>query len=314
MKILVAGGSGAIGKFLVPMLAERGHEVYALGRSLERLRAIQQPGVHVFACDVFDRDRLEQVAAEAQPEVVVDQLTQIPRQINPRRAAQELAPTNRLRTEGTRNLMQAAVQNDAKRFVSASVAFAYAPQGGDPAIETDPLYLDAPGGFLPAVEAVAEHERIVLGSAGVQGVVLRYGYFYGPGTVYALDGSFTQDVLKRRLPIIGDGQGQFSFIHLADAAEASVHAIEGEMSGVYNIVDDEPVMMNQFLPWFAKLLDAAPPLRLPRLIGQLAGGPYGVYLMTRQRGASNEKAKEVLGWQPKFPTWREGFAAGFKVI
>lgn len=311
MKILIAGGSGVIGRPLVKALAARGHEVNVLGRSLDKLEAVEKLGGRVFECDVFDTERLGQVFADCQPQVVVDQLTHIPAQINPRNIALDMAPTNRLRTTGTRNLMQAALENGVGRFVTASIAFAYAPTGGEPAVETDTLYLEAPGGFSMVVEAIVEHERIALETAGVQGIVLRYGYLYGRGSAYAHEGSFTQSVSKRGLPIIGNGGGQLSFIHAEDAAGATVLAIESGMSGVYNIVDDEPITLNEFLPWFADLLGAPRPMRLPRLVGLLGAGAYGVYMMTRQPGAANNKAKIDLGWALKYPTWRQGFKAEF---
>lgn len=311
MKILIAGGSGVVGRPLVTALVTRGHEVYVLGRSSDKLQVVEELGGRVFECDVFDIENLGQVVANCQPQVIVDQLTQIPAQINPRNIALDMATTNRLRTTGTRNLMQAALENGVERFVTASIAFAYAPTGGEPAVETDALYLEAPGGFSTVVEAVVEHERIALETPGVQGIVLRYGYLYGPGSVYGLEGSFTRSILKRGLPIIGGGSGQLSFVHTEDAAGATVLAIEGEMSGVYNIVDDEPVTLNEFLPWFADLLGAPRPMRLPWLIGLLGAGSYGVYMMTRQPGVANAKAKVDLGWELKYPTWRQGFAAEF---
>ena len=185
----------------------------------------------------------------------------------------------------------------------------YSPQSTTLATEDTPLYREAPTGFADIVHAVDQSERITLDAPGIDGIILRYGYFYGPGTIYARGGSFAEDVQRRRVPIVGDGSGTFSFIHVADAAMATLAALTQGVSGVYNIVDDQPAAVREWLPCYAKLLGAQRPLRVPRFVGRLVGGSYASYLMTQQRGASNSKAKVDLGWEPRYASWRDGFRA-----
>lgn len=277
-------------------------------RVAERGEALRAAGARAVVCDVFDPDGLRRAAQEARPEAVVHQLTAIPTRIDPRRVAQDIEPTNRLRTEGTRNLAAAAVAAGARRFLAQSVAFAYAPDGSALRSESDPLFLEAPPRFQAMVRAVAELEQTTLGTAELEGIVLRYGFFYGPGTVYARDGSFAEDVRRRRVPILGGGDGVFSFIHVEDAAAATVAALEGGAPGVYNVVDDEPAPVRNWLPYYAGLLGAKRPLRVPAWVGRVAAGPYAVYLMSQLPGASGEKVRRALGWSPRVPSWREGFA------
>ncbi|MCB0190742.1 MAG: NAD(P)-dependent oxidoreductase [Anaerolineae bacterium] len=308
MKIFIAGATGAIGRYLLPRLTEAGHEVTAMTRSQNRMEQIRQAGAKPVVCDVFDRDHLKQAMVTAQPEIVIHQLTNLPQQIDPRRVEQALAQTNRLRTEGTEILMEAAKAAGTRRFIAQSVAFYYAPTGSLPATEDEQLYKNAPADFANIVHAVDQLEHTVLNTPGIDGTILRYGYFYGPGTAYAEDGSFTQEVRRRRMPIIGNGNGVFSFVHVEDAAIATILALNNK-PGIYNIVDDEPAPIREWLPSYADMLNAPRPMRLPKLIGRLAAGRFGVYFMTEQRGASNKKAKEVLGWRPRYPSWRDGFRA-----
>lgn len=308
MRIFLAGATGAIGRPLLRRLVEAGHEVSAMTRVAERGEALRAAGARAVVCDVFDPDGLRRAAQEARPEAVVHQLTAIPTRIDPRRVAQDIEPTNRLRTEGTRNLAAAAVAAGARRFLAQSVAFAYAPDGSALRSESDPLFLEAPPRFQAMVRAVAELEQTTLGTAELEGIVLRYGFFYGPGTVYARDGSFAEDVRRRRVPILGGGDGVFSFIHVEDAAAATVAALEGGAPGVYNVVDDEPAPVRNWLPYYAGLLGAKRPLRVPAWVGRVAAGPYAVYLMSQLPGASGEKVRRALGWSPRVPSWREGFA------
>ena len=264
-------------------------------------------------CDALDAAALEKAVGAARPEVVVNQLTALPRRISPRRAARDLAATNRLRSEGTRNLMAAAAAAGVAHVLAQSVAFAYAPGGGRQGLdvglrrEADPLYRVAPGAFAQAVTAIAELERETLGHAGIRGAVLRYGFFYGPGTFYAADGSIAGDIRRRRFPILGDGAGVFCFIHVEDAAQATLAAIEQRAAGIYNIVDEEPAAAADWVPACAAILGAPAPRRLPLWLGRVLGGPYAVYLMTQMPGASNEHAKTALGWRPLRPSWRGGF-------
>ena len=306
MRVFLAGATGAIGRQLVPLLIRDGHEVAAITRSESRADWLRSQDVQPSVGDVFDRDWLRQVVSASSPEVVIDQLTSIPPKINVRKVGEQFAATNRLRTEGTYMLMEAARAVGAGRFLAQSVAFFYAPNGDEPASEDESLDRNLPGaGEL--VDAIHVHEHAALGSPGIAGMVLRYGYFYGPGTFYARDGGFAQEVLKRRVPIVGKGRGMFSFIHVEDAAEATALAVSSAEVGIYNIVDDEPAAVAEWLPYYARMLGAPHPFRVPGFVGRWGAGPYGHHMMTRQRGAANAKAKSALGWQPKRPNWREGF-------
>jgi nucleoside-diphosphate-sugar epimerase len=274
---------------------------------------LRRAGAAPVTCDARDAAALEKAVGAARPEVVVNQLTSLPRRISPRRADRDLAATNRLRREGTRNLMVAAAAAGVTHVLAQSVAFAYAPRsgpqdaGGRLRREADPLYRATPGGFAQAVAAVAELERETLGHAGIPGTVLRYGFFYGPGTSYAADGWIAADVRRRRFPVLGDGAGVFCFIHVEDAAQATLAAVEQRAGSVYNIVDDEPAAAADWVPAYAAILGAPAPRRLPLWLGRVLGGPYAVYLMTQMPGASNEHAKTALGWRPLRPSWRGGF-------
>jgi nucleoside-diphosphate-sugar epimerase len=239
----------------------------------------------------------------AAPEVVVHQLTSLPDRFNPRRKDIYDA-TNRVRREGTRNLLDAAGAAGATRFVCQSIAFAYAP-GAQPEVKDEdaPLALDAPAPFGDGVRAIAEMERAVVDA---DGLVLRYGWFYGPGTYYAEDGSMTAEVRRRRFPIVGSGAGLWSFIHVDDAAAATVAAVERGAPGIYNVVDDEPAAMRDWLPAFAESIGAGPPRRVPLWLARLVAGKMAGGIEV-QPGASNAKARRELGWQPQWPSWREGF-------
>jgi nucleoside-diphosphate-sugar epimerase len=312
MKVFVAGATGVIGRAFVPMLIEAGHEVAAMSRSEEGCERLRKLGVTAHVCDVFDEARLEAVLGETRPDAVINQLTSIPEEMNPRHIAREMAPTNKLRSQGTRALLRAAKATGVKRFISQSIAFAYEPGGGAPASEDTRLYINAPKAYSSVIAAVHECEDATLHTEGIAGVVLRYGYLYGPGTIYARDGSFARAVAKRGVPIVGRGTGVLSYVHVDDAATATLKALESDVTGVFNIVDDEPVPVSEWLPVFAELLGAKPPYRAPAFIARLIGGPYLIYMTVEQTGASNAHAKEALDWQPKYASWREGFMAELK--
>jgi len=243
----------------------------------------------------------------AQPEAVVHLLTSLPPRLD-YRDKEALAPTNRVRGEGTRNLVAAAKAAGVRRLIAESVAFFYAPEGDWVKDEEAPLFLDAPPPFGTAATALAELERQVLGAEGIEGVVLRYGWLYGPGTYYAADGSLTEDARKRKAPVVGKGTGTFSFVQVEDAAAATVAALERGAPGAYNVVDDEPAPMREWAPAFAAAVGARKPLRVPAWLARLLAGPGAVAMATQLRGASNAKAKRELGWQPRYPSWRQGFA------
>jgi 2-alkyl-3-oxoalkanoate reductase len=306
MRIFVAGASGAIGRPLVRRLLEAGHEVTGMTRRPERAEEIRAAGAEATVCDVFDAAALEAAVLAARPEVVVHELTSLPPRIDPRRADTYPA-TNRLRTEGTASLIAAAVAAGAGRLVAQSIAFVYAPVGPRVVDERAPVIEGASGHLGTAMEATLDCERQVLGIDGIEGLVLRYGYFYGPHTSFAADGSMAEDVRKRRFPIVGSGEGKMSFVHVEDAAAATVAACEGGDPGVYNVCDDEPAAMREWIPIFAGAIGAKRPLRVPRWIVRVAAGKTIARMATEIRGASNEKAKRELGWQPGHPSWRQGF-------
>jgi nucleoside-diphosphate-sugar epimerase len=306
MRVFVAGATGAIGRPLVPALIAAGHEVTGTTRSEERAEGVRAAGARAAVCDALDADALHTAVAEAAPEVVVHELTALPDRFNPR-DKQMYAPTNRLRRDGTRNLIAAARAAGARRIVCQSIAFAYAP-GERPEVKDEdaPLALEAPLPFGDSVRTIDEMERAVVGADGLEGLVLRYGWFYGPGTYLADDGSVARDVRRRRLPVIGKGIGLYSFVHVDDAASATIAAVERGAPGVYNVVDDEPAPQREWLPRYADAIGAKKPLRVPVWIARLAMGKIAT-MADVQAGASNAKAKRELGWEPRWRSWREGF-------
>jgi 2-alkyl-3-oxoalkanoate reductase len=306
MRVFLAGGTGVIGRVLVPMLRDAGHEVVGMTRFEERADELREQGVEAVVCDAFDTGGVARAIGEARPEVVVNQLTDIPRAIEPRKMGEQFEGNDRLRTEGTRNLMQAAEAAGARRLISQSIAFAYAP-ADTLRDEDDPLFDDAPAPWGRSVAAVRALESGTLGSGSVEGVVLRYGYFYGPGTGYAGDGSTAAMVRKRGFPIVGAGSAIYSFIHIDDAAAATVAALDRGEPGIYNVVDDEPAPIREWLPEYASALEARPPRKVPRLAARIAAGRLAVYMMTGLQGATNSKAKHELGWEPRWKSWRRGF-------
>src|SRR5215210_1522620 len=311
MRVFVAGASGAIGRPLVAKLIAAGHEVTGMTRSEARAEEIRAAGAEAAAVDVFDADALRAAMRAASPEVVVHQLTSLPDRMDFRKK-DLYTLTNRLRTEGTRNLLDGAHSAGARRFVSQSIAFAYRNDGSRVKTEDDPLLDSAPGPFEGGITALREMEAMVLGADGLAGVVLRYGFFYGPGTHYGADGTIVADVRRRRLPIVGKGSGVFSFIHVDDAADATLAAIERGAPGVYNITDDEPAAMSEWVPVLADAAGAKRPLRVPLWLAKLAGGKQAGTFASELRGASNEKAKRELGWRPAHPSWRTGFAESLR--
>lgn len=306
MRVLVAGATGAMGKQLVPRLVDAGHEVFAMiRRESDKDKAAQLGAVPVFA-DALNRAEVEAAMREAAPEVVVHQLTAI-RHIDPRHMERSFAATNRLRIEGTDNLLAAARAVGVRRFVAQSNGgFTYARTGGPVKAEHDQLDPTPVRPMAAMIAAVKHLEKAVLGADWTEGVVLRYGAFYGPGTNMAPGSDQFEMIRKRKFPVVGDGAAVWSFVHIADAAEATVAAVENGGRGVYNIVDDDPAPVAEWLPALAEMLGAKKPMRVPRFIGRLAAGPAGVVLMTELRGASNAKAKRELGWQPAHPSWRHG--------
>jgi nucleoside-diphosphate-sugar epimerase len=307
MRVLVAGATGALGRQLVPRLVDAGHEVSAMVRSRSNeARAAQLGAVPVIA-DALDRAQVEAAVRQAAPEVVVHQLTAIGR-IDTRHFDRSFAATNRLRIEGTDNLLAAARDTGVRRFVAQSNgAFTYTRTGGPVKDEHDPLDRSPVGQMAPMIAAIEHLEEAVLGAAWTEGIVLRYGAFYGAGTSMAAGSEQLEMIGKRAFPLVGSGGGVWSFVHVADAAGATVAAVENGGRGVYNIVDDDPATVAEWLPELAALQGAKAPVRVPRSIGRLAAGRVGVVLMTELRGASNAKAKRELGWVLRYPSWRLGF-------
>jgi 2-alkyl-3-oxoalkanoate reductase len=306
MKVFVAGAGGAIGRPLIPRLVEAGHRVAGATRSAERAEEIRAMGGDGVVVDVFDAPALRAVMAEASPEVVVNELTSLPKRFEPRKKDLYDA-TNRVRSEGTRNLIEGARAAGARRFVCQSIAFSYAPRDGGPHVEDDPLFVEAPSPFGEAARVVADMERAVLDADGMEGLVLRYGWFYGPGTYYASDGATAADVRRRRFPVVGEGSGVFSFIHVDDAAAATVAAVERGAPGIYNVVDDDPAPMREWLPAYARAIGAKPPRRVPLWLARLIAGGFVASMSTTLGGASNAKARRELDWAPRWTSWREGF-------
>jgi nucleoside-diphosphate-sugar epimerase len=305
MKVFVAGASGALGRPLVRQLLASGHEVTGMTRREERAEEIRVAGAGAVLCDVFDAEALREAVVAAAPDVVVHALTALPTKFNPR--SDYLAPTNRVRVEGTRNLLAAARVASVRRIVAESVAFFYRPQGDWVKDEEAPLFEDAPGNFGAALEALVDLEQQVFGAERIDGLVLRYGWLYGPGTYYDRAGSQAEEVLKRRVPIVGQGTGTFSFVHVDDAAAATVAAVEGGAPGIYNVVDDDPAPLREWLPVYAEALGAKPPRRVPFWLARLVAGAPVAGAAIGMRGAANAKARRELGWKPSHPSWRQGF-------
>jgi nucleoside-diphosphate-sugar epimerase len=308
MRVFVAGASGAIGRPTVRQLIAAGHEVTGMTRSEERMDEIRAAGAAPVRCNVFSADDLDSALRQAQPEVVVHLLTALPSRLEYKAKDDPLAPTNKVRTEGTRNLLAAAKAAGARRLIAESVAFFYRPEGEWVKDEEAPLNLDAPGYFGGAATALADLERQVTEADGIEGIVLRYGWLYGPGTFFDRTGSQTEDALKRRLPIVGKGDGIFSFVQVEDAAAATVAAVERGAPGTYNVVDDEPAPMRDWVPVFCAAVGAKKPRRVPVWLARLVAGSAAVGSATQLRGASNAKAKQQFGWQPRYASWRQGFA------
>lgn len=305
MKVFVAGATGAVGVPLVEEIRRQGHEVAALTRSPDRAKRLASAGVEPVVGDVFDREALVREVRRVRPDAVVNELTDLPARLNPRRLASIYAANDRVRREGTANLLAAAHLSGARRLVTQSAAYWYAPGPGIRS-EADPLYTDAPEPIGAAVRTVREVEALVLQDPLVTGVVLRYGQFYGPGTWYARDGDVGRRVRRRMYPIIGDGSAVSSFVHVSDAARATVAALTAG-PGVFNVVDDEPARAQEWMPVYAEALGAPRPLHAPERLAALLAGRAFVTWATSTPGADNSAAKRHLGWQLRYPTWRTGF-------
>lgn len=311
MKVFVAGSTGAIGRVLVPQLIEKGHEVIALVRNDRKAEALLAVGAKVAVADALNREELTAAIEMTKPEVIIHQLTALSHAGNFKKLDEEFVLTNRFRTEVTDTLLAAARLVGARRFIAQSFCgWPFAREGGPVKTEEDPLDPNPPTSFAKILAAIRYLEETVRKTVDLQAFALRYGLFYGPGTGIAKDGPVVQLIRKRMLPIVGNGAGIWSFIHIHDAACATVAAISNGSPGIYNIVDDEPAPVTTWLPALAGAVGAKPPFRVPVWLGKLAIGEGGVMMMTQSRGGSNAKAKHELGWQPTYRTWRRGFIEG----
>ena len=307
MRIFLAGATGVVGNQLVPLLLEHGHEVVGSTRSPEKAERLRAAGAQPVLLGLLDAQEVRNALREAAPQVVVHEATALAKMgSNPRKVDQEFAPTNRLRSEGTDNLI-AAQAVGAQRVAQSFAGWPSAREGGPVKSEEDPLDPNPPAAMRRTLAAIRHLEEAVVGADGLGGVVLRYGAFYGPGTSLAADGAYAKPI-RRLFPIIGSGAGVWSCIHIADAASATLAAAERGRRGIYNIVDDEPAPVPEWLPAFAAALGAKPPWRAPAWLGRLLGGEQTVSIMISVRGASNAKAKRELGWTPGYPSWRRGFS------
>jgi 2-alkyl-3-oxoalkanoate reductase len=313
MRVFVAGATGALGKQLVPLLVEQGHDVTGMTRTPAKADQIRSMGARAAIADALEPEAVAQVVAEAEPEAVVHQLTAIDPGAFGRSIDKMFTETNRLRTEGTDHLLAAARAVGTRRFVAQSFApWPYERIGGPVKTEEDPLDDDPPKPVRETVAAIRYLEAAITGADDIEGIALRYGWFYGPGTSVGLDplGEQVEMLRKRRFPIVGSGAGTWSMIHIHDAAAATAAALERGGPGAYNVVDDDPAPVSVLLPELARTVGAEPPRHVPRWLGWLVAGEPAVIMMTSIRGSSNEKAKRELGWQPRYPSWRLGFREG----
>jgi nucleoside-diphosphate-sugar epimerase len=318
MKVFVAGATGVLGRALVPQLVAGGHEVVGMTRSASKQDLVRGLGARPVVVDALDAGAVAEAVASAEPEVIVHQLTALSGPMSFRDARHPersfaFTMTNRLRTEATDHLLAAGRAVGARRFVAQSFgAFRWARTGGPVLTEDDPIDPDPPAALRMALPGILHLERAVTTIEWGEGLALRYGGFYGPGTGTSLapDAVMAAPIRKRRFPIVGDGGGVWSHVHVEDAAAATAIAVERGQPGIYNVVDDDPAPVREWLPVLASALDAKPPRRIPRRLARLLAGETATLMMTDVRGASNEKAKRELGWQLRYPSWRQGFAQG----
>lgn len=309
MRVFVAGATGAIGKQLVPRLVAAGHEVHGMTRSESKQALLHEQGATPALADALDPDQVAEAVGKAKPDVIIHELTAIPDPLDLRHFDRDFALTNRLRTEGTDHLLSAGQAVGIDRFIAQSyAAWPYERVGGPVKSEEDPLDPSPAREMRESMQAIRHVEKAVLDANWTEGIVLRYGAFYGPGTNMTAGSAQMELVHKRKFPVVGSGAGVWSFIHIADAADATVRALDHATRGIYNVVDDDPAPVAEWLPVLAQTLGAKKPMRVPRFIGRLFAGEAGVVMMTELRGASNDKAKRELHWRPAHPSWRQGFA------
>jgi nucleoside-diphosphate-sugar epimerase len=311
MRVFVAGGTGVVGRVLVPQLIENGFEVVALVRAPQKTKAIAEMGAKVTIADALNKEELTAAVRRAEPEVIIHQLTAISGFGNLKKLDEGFVLTNRLRTEATDTMLAAARLVGARRFIAQSFCgWPFAREGGPVKNEADPLDPNPPGSFSRTLAAIRHLEDAVRKAEDLEALALRYGAFYGPGTAIAKDGSIVELIRRRKMPIVGDGSGIWSFIHINDVARATVASVSHGEPGIYNIVDDDPAPVSTWLPALADAVGAKPPYRVPVWLGKLLIGDGGVSMMTQIRGGSNVKAKRELGWEPIYTSWRRGFIEG----
>ena len=311
MKVFVAGATGAVGTQLVPQLIANGYDVVAMTRSPQHTSQLSAMGAQPVVVDAFDRAAVITALQRAEPEIVIHQLTALTGVKDYKNFDQEFAMTNRLRTEGTDNLLAGARAAGARRVIAQSYGnWNYARTGTALKTEEAPLDATTPRNQTKSLAAIRYLENAVLTTDGVEGIALRYGNLYGPGTGFATGGDIVTSVRKRQLPLVGDGAGVWSFIHVADAASAAVAAIEQGAPGIYNISDNEPAPVATWLPELARILGAKPPMHIPVWLARMLIGDVGISMMTQIRGTSNAKARRDLDWKPSYASWRQGFRTG----
>ena len=311
MRVFVAGSTGVVGKNLVPLLLDSGHEVIALARTPQKGLEVEALGARSIVADALDKDALTAAIRRAEPEVIIHQLTALAGVANFKKLDEEFTLTNRLRTEATETMLTAGRLVRARRLIVQSFCgWPFAREGGPIKTEEDPLDPAPPASFRKTLAAIRYLEQTVGKATDLEVLALRYGFFYGPATSIAMDGMVVELVRKRRIPIVGDGAGIWSFIHIRDAARATVAAISRGAPGIYNVVDDEPDPVSTWLPLLSHVLGAKPPRKVPVWFAKLLIGDGGVSMMTQIRGASNAKAKREFGWEPIYSSWRRGFLEG----
>jgi nucleoside-diphosphate-sugar epimerase len=309
MKVFVAGGTGAIGEQLVPQLVAAGHEVVATTRSAKGAEQIQGFGAEPAIVDGLDERTMTEAVRRAQPEVIIHEMTALAGKMDLRHFDRWFATTNQLRTKGSDILLGAALEAGARRLIVQSYSGWPAIRGGGAVkTEEDPLDPDPTKWTRESMAAIRHVERTVPAAEGVEGVVLRYGTLYGPETGMTSSEAL-EPLHKRQFPVVGDGGGLWSFVHTADAASATLAALDHGSPGIYNVVDDDPARASEWIPYLAAVIGAKPPRHVPAWLGRIVAGEVPVMMMTTSRGAANDKAKRELGWKPRYPSWREGFAA-----
>ncbi len=305
MRVFVTGATGALGRLLVPALIAAGHEVTATTRTPGKVAQLRQAGAEPVVVNGLDREAVIAAVQAAGPEVIVHQMTALAGMRSLRNVDQVFAATNELRTRGTDNLLAAAARAGTRRVIAQSNVVANERSGGPVKAEDDPLASRPPSPSSARALAAVKHVEKTVPLEAPEGIVLRYGSFYGPGASEPM----VDAVRKRQMPVIGGGTGVWSFIEISDAAAATLAAVEGGAPGVYNVVDSDPASVAEWLPYLAEVAGAKPPLRMPAWLGRLLAGEFVVALMTSVRGSSNEKARKELGWDPQYASWREGFRA-----